>query len=478
MENSRQNDRRCDEDATAHKLTLRDPDGSLYFLNGRFIRSVHNHRADDYRSILAAPSVLELVDTKRCVSSTEIKNNVAPLMLGLPTHSYLLEHPAVRFPSYPHEWSAQMLRKAGLLTLEIAERVFKDRLGLKDASPFNILFDDANPILVDALSFERRKETNPLWLPYSQFMENFINPLIIHNLTSIPIHELFLTHPHGVKCDAALKYLNGFKKFHPMALSCLVLPQLFGRLVGNRSLSMTKEYDPRQARFILSALFRQLHRSLDRTERNHQTNWTRYGDAPESYTADQRAEKKRWMQEIFEKISPKRLLDIGCNTGEYSIMAANAGATVTAIDSDSTVIDQLWRRSHEGGLKILPLVVNIAQPSPSLGWRNRQSRSFIERCQRSRHDTVTMLALLHHLMVSELIPLDEIITLARDLTDRFWIVELVLPHDRMFARMARGRTIPISENTFEAQALDRFTLVQKRPISGSQRILYCWEKRP
>ncbi|MBI1860522.1 MAG: class I SAM-dependent methyltransferase [Deltaproteobacteria bacterium] len=459
----------------AEKITLRDPDGSLYQVDGRFIRAIHNHRAEEYRSILHSPTVTQLIDAKHCISFRELSDSSVAKIMS--TQGYILEHPAVPFPSYPHEWSPAMLRATATLTLDIADAIAKDGLGLKDASPLNILFENAQPILVDALSFERRDERNPLWSPYSQFMENFVNPLIIHKLAGIAPHELFLTHPLGLKSSEALHYLGGLKRFHPLAFMNLTLPDFLGRRLADRPISSSTNVDPRQARFILRSLMRQLRRSLERTITTTSSHWTGYASNPESYEPSQAEDKRRWVESVFARIQPKRVLDVGCNTGDYSILAEKLGANVTSVDSDPAVIDRLWQRAQHERLRILPLVVSITQPSPAMGWRNRQARSFVSRCQSSPHDTVAMFALLHHLMVRELIPIEEIIALAGDLTTRHWIVELVLPNDRLYTKMARGRTIPLTAEEFESKFRDQFSLVEKHPITGTHRILYCLEKR-
>src|SRR5208283_219503 len=152
--------------------------------------------------------------------------------------------------------------------------------------------------------------------------------------------------------------------------------------------------------------------------------WSGYVEARESYTAEQLQQKTQFIDQVLSKYRPRRLLDAGSNTGQFSLQAARTGASVVAIDSDSVVVGQLWRKVHAERLDILPLVINLARPSPALGWRNGECPAFLDRAK-GAFDMVFFLALLHHLFISERIPLIEIINLAAELTTDVAVVEFV-----------------------------------------------------
>jgi ribosomal protein L11 methylase PrmA len=178
------------------------------------------------------------------------------------------------------------------------------------------------------------------------------------------------------------------------------------------------------------------------------------------------------------QIAPRQVLDVGCNTGHFSVLAAARGARVVSIDSDAVVVGQVWRRAIANDLDILPLVVDLSRPTPAIGWRNRECSSFLERAA-AGFDLVLMLAVLHHLLVSERIPLEEIIALAADLTTDYLIIEFVPPEDPMFRRIARGRDElfeSFDQRAFEKMSERKFTIVQSQQLAQTGRRLYLLRK--
>jgi SAM-dependent methyltransferase len=239
---------------------------------------------------------------------------------------------------------------------------------------------------------------------------------------------------------------------------------------------------PERAAYTLAAIFKSLRRKLNRLETHSlekRSNWLRYLEYQTHYSAPQFSAKEAFVSEVLREFSPRAVLDVGANTGHFSEMAARAGASVIAIDADPVLAGELWRRAFRKGLDILPLVVDLCRPTPPLGWRNRQSASFLERAS-GTFDLVMMLALVHHMLVSERIPLAEIIDLAAELTTSLLIVEFVDPGDPMFRRLARGRDALYAHLTqahFEATCASRFEIVRRLPIEGSSRILYLLRRR-
>ena len=172
------------------------------------------------------------------------------------------------------------------------------------------------------------------------------------------------------------------------------------------------------------------------------------------------------------------MLDVGCNTGHFSRLAAAQGSRVVAIDQDAAVVGSLWRAAHREGLDILPLVVDLARPTPALGWRNAETPSFLERC-RGAFDAVFMLALIHHLMVTDQIPLPEVLALAAQMTRRYLVIEYVAPDDPQFKRLCRGREAlyrHLSAEFFESAASVSFRILRQLETGNHGRRLYLMEK--
>jgi SAM-dependent methyltransferase len=173
------------------------------------------------------------------------------------------------------------------------------------------------------------------------------------------------------------------------------------------------------------------------------------------------------------------VLDVGCNTGEFSRIAAKRGARVVAIDSDAVVVGETWRRACAEGFDILPMVIDLTRPSPAIGWRNSECSSFLDRA-RGAFDAVLMLAVVHHMLVGERIPLDEIIDLADEMTTDILVIEFIAPDDSMFRRLARGRDHLFTDLTtelFENSCSRRFEIIRSEHLEGASRWLYLLRKK-
>jgi hypothetical protein len=143
------------------------------------------------------------------------------------------------------------------------------------------------------------------------------------------------------------------------------------------------------------------------------------------------------------------------------------------------VVGETWRNARQQHLDILPLVVNLARPTPAIGWRNSECSSFLQRSG-SAFDAVLMLAVIHHMLVTEGIPLVEIAALAAELTTDLLVLEFVAPQDSMFARIARGREElhrGLNAAAFEACFRTQFEIVRTKHIEGTFRWLYAFRKR-
>ncbi|HYL78384.1 MAG TPA: methyltransferase domain-containing protein [Bryobacteraceae bacterium] len=389
------------------------------------------------------------------------------------------EHERVPFPTYPYEWPPEMLHAAGIHTLDIAGQCLDEGFGLKDASPYNILFRGPDPVFVDALSFEQRDPHDPTWLAYGQFMRNFSLPLLANNHLGIQIDQIFRTRRDGIAPAELCSWAGPLRRMRPHFFSMVTLPYWLSKFENDR-LYVNRSMASDQSRFVLRSLFQRLRRTLHRLEPRPRTSaWSAYGDHPDSYTAAQSAKKQAFVEAFLDRCRPNNLLDVGCNTGVFSLMAAGKGAAVVALDADSTVVGRLWRSARERASNILPLVVDIARPTPALGWRNQENISFLSRAQ-GAFDAVLLLAMIHHLLVTECVPLDQIIALAADLTTRYAVIEYIGPDDPMIHRLARGRDHLLQGLTvaaFENVCREHFEIVEKTPLPECPRLLYLLVKR-
>jgi SAM-dependent methyltransferase len=472
--------------------SFRDPAGQLITIRGRVLRVVLEDPASEVLEILNSDCGREWTANGWLVSSRVLAGDeiqalrtetAFDALVSQHPRAVVLEHERIGFPSYPYEWSPQMLGAAGKLTMRLAQSALQHNFGIKDATPYNILFRGAKPVFVDVLSFEQRTAEDPTWLPYAQFTRTFLLPLLVNKFFRTPLDQVFLTRRDGLEPDDVYPYLSTRQKLLPPALQLITMPVLLARRSersGDELYKPRKARNPELARFVLESMFRRVERALDRlmTEAR-QSRWSDYlisnnNYAPEAFTA-----KERFVAEALSDLAPRRVLDVGCNTGHFSALAARAGASVVSIDYDAAVIDRVWQKAQAENLDILPLVVNLTRPSPPIGWLNAECPSFLDRA-RGAFDCILMLAVIHHMLVTERVPLRAIIDLAADLTNRHAVIEFIDPADSMFRRLLRGRGElhrDLNATAFENACAEKFDIVRRQQIEGSHRWVYLLLKK-
>jgi SAM-dependent methyltransferase len=474
-------------------ISFRDPGGALCALDGRIVRIVAKG-AHDLEIFLSSNAAKKYVDSGHVVCTTVLTGSQSVEVLAHPeigsAHAelngqMLVEHERIPFPSYPYEWTPEMLHAAGLLTLDLAQDLRREGLGLKDATPLNILFRGAEPVFVDLLSFEQRDQRDPTWLPYAQFVRTFLLPLMAYKYFGLSLDQTMTVRRDGLEPEELYRFLGTFQRFMPPFLSLVSIPTwLGGRHVENNTSIYKKKSvaDPEKAGFILDSLLNRLRRTLRRLAppAGRKSVWSAYMSAGgNNYAAEQFAAKESFVASVMREFAPKTILDVGCNTGYFSLMAARAGASVVAIDYDPVVAGQVWHDARAERLDVLPLVVNLARPSPGVGWRNGECPAFLDRA-RGRFDAVFMLAVVHHMLVSERVPLPRILELAAELTRDLLIIEFIEPNDSMFRRLTRGRDelhSDLNVTMFETACRQHFDILRSQSIPGGARFLYLLRKK-
>lgn len=473
--------------------SFRDPAGRLHFIGSHVIRQVYAECAHAYRGLLETPFLVaqmgagDVVRTRVLDGSPDalsqiVGQNCAKLPLCA-NGDLLLVHDAIPFPSFPAEWSPEMLRAAACLTLDIAEQALEHGICLKDATPCNVLFKGPRPVFVDILSFELRHPRDPIWLAHGQFMRTFLLPILAAVSLRYPLSALFLTHRDGIEPIELYRMITPLKRFQSPFLGAVSLPVWLSRKAEAKGAStylQKRLKSDAQTSFILHDLFRRLRRTINRQLRSDKSGATPWLDYGRTCTYDQHsfAGKSQFVERFLREARPSRVLDVGCNTGHFSTLAASSGAEVVAIDREAAVIDTLWKNAREKSLDILPLVVDFARPTPALGWHNAETPSFLAR-SKGRFDAIFMLALIHHLTISDQIPLHMVMALAAEVTKRYLVIEYVAPGDPQFIRLTRGRDElyrHMTRDFFESTATNFFRILEKREIGNHGRWLYVMEK--
>ena len=471
----------------AEPLSFRDPDGYLFKTGNRILRYVLPHAGAAVRAFLDSRLAVSWMNQGKLVHSTILENpsefELPPECAGrLPPGALIVEHTPISFRNYPYEWAPEMLRSAAELTLELAREAMRAGFTLKDATPYNLIFDGCRPVFVDLLSFCRRDPREPVWQPYAQFVRTFTLPLLAFRYFGLRPDEILLPHRDGIEPEKLWALCPAYRLLFPPFLSSVTMPVLLARARRGASAGTYRARHARdedEAAFLLESLFARAGRQLRRAGRTRRGSAAlQYADSGHPYAAVELAEKERFVASALERFSPRSVLDVGCNTGHFSWLAARTGARVVAIDRDEAVIGALWRSASQASLGILPLVVDIGRPPGACGWRNNECAAFLDRA-RGSFDCVLMLALMHHLLVNERVPLAAILQLAAELTTRWAILEYIDPKDANFQHIARGRDAlhrDVTPESFERAAGGWFQIVDAAGISPTRRIYLLRKK--
>jgi len=407
--------------------SFRDPAGFVFHQGGQLYRQVNRSYRANYEHLMQSGLYANL--TRRGILVAHRETRIPPL----DTEGFLVLQPeVVPFISYPYEWSFGQLRAAALVTLEVQKAALKHGMTMKDASAYNIQFRGSKPVFIDTLSFELYQEDQP-WVAYRQFCQQFLAPLALMSHTDLRLGLLLKSHLDGIPLDLASKLLPWRTRLQSGLLVHLHLHA--GRLHPGPKAERTIAKPGSMSRNAMLGL---VHSLLDTVRelksRSRGGEWVDYYAKRPSY--ETLTYKDEVVKEMLRMSSPDTVWDLGANTGRYTWIASELGANVIALDADATCAQVIYEDSvAKESSTVLPLVMDLTNPSPSLGSEGTERSSLF---QRGPADTVLGLALLHHLAIGNNLPLASIARMFH-VMGRYVIVEFVPQDDPMVKKMMVDR---------------------------------------
>lgn len=449
--------------------SFRDPEGHVYIASGRVFRGIARRAADRLRSFVRSDLFREragthIVETWEVTPEEAIEAGVPEADVG--AWAMWAEHKALPLVTYPYEWPFEHLKRAACLTLDLLAEALRNGYTLKDASAFNVQFIDFRPIFIDVLSFVEYEEGAP-FLGYKQFCEQFFAPLCLTAFAGIDFNQWFRGRLEGLDLIEASRALPLSTLCRPQVLMHIHSHAWAMRKLKSASMRTRLAKGPRRIpRRNLIALVNSLRRYIGRLKRDRRTYWESYA-AHNSYDDRSRASKTRIAQEFVTRTVPSRLLDLGCNTGEFSKVAIDFGArSVIGVDTDCGALDIAAGQARQQSWPAQFLFWDIANPSPDLGWM-REERTALER-RLGQVDAVFCFALIHHLVIGRNIPLEEFVRWVCGLAPR-GLIEFVPKSDPMTRGLLRGR-----EDVFDRYDREHF----ERALSEHAMIVKVHELDP
>jgi hypothetical protein len=451
--------------------SFRDPDGFIIRQGERIFRVVLPSAVDRWRQFAASGLTAELQSAGLLVPTHEVAPDALASESALPAGAIVLEHERIPFVSYPYEWTFDMLRAGALLQLEIVERALKHGWILKDATAYNVQFRGVTPLFIDVLSFAPSQVGEP-WAGYNQFCRMMLYPLMLEAYKRVPFQPWLRSELEGIDPVVFGHMFRGIERFRPGVLSHVVAQSYLQRKFSSADYSvrqqiktagMTPEMIARNVRKLRKLI-------LDLHLPKESTTWSDYSRA--HYANDALARKEAFVRESFAGRHFELVWDLGCNDGRFSRLAADAGNTVVAMDSDAGSINRLYcELRKEDRTNILPLLINVANPSPAQGWASSERASLIER---GTPQLTLALALVHHLVISANIPLGALLRWLSQITHEL-LIEFIGKEDAMVRRLLLNKDDTYNDynrEAFESYLQRYFRIASRTELPGGTRVLY------
>jgi hypothetical protein len=446
--------------------SFRDPSGFLFTRGGELFRQVNKIYAPDYDRLMTSGLYDKLVETGRLIQHTEVI-----LDATAPEAHKILRPERVPFISYPYEWSFGQLQDAALATLSIQKRALKFGMSLKDASAFNIQFHRGKAVLIDTLSFEIYQEGEP-WVAYRQFCQHFLAPLALMVYRDIRLNQLLRVYIDGIPLDLASQLLPSRTRWNFGLASHIHLHASAQKRYSDVSLTEARR-GRTMSKEAMVALIENLRNFIRKLKwKPEGTEWGDYYDKT-NYSDKAFEHKKQLVNEWTDRIKPTLCWDLGANTGIFSRQVADTGTFVVAWDIDPAAVEQNWSQVRaEKQTNLLPLVLDLTNPSPSIGWNNSERNSL---GQRGPVDMILALAIVHHLAISNNLPFELI---AQTLAGwcKWLVIEFIPKTDSQVKKLLRSRKdifTMYEREAFEAAFRKYFEIIENHQVHESERWIYC-----
>jgi len=450
--------------------SFRDPSGFVFVRDGGLYRQVNISYQQNYDLLFSSGLYDALAGNGLLVPHCEV--DIPP---EYPDTAYkIIEPQRVPFISYPYEWCFSQFKDAALLTLSIQRLALDHGMTLKDATAYNVEFMYGRPVFIDTLSFEKYVENVP-WTAYRQFCQHFLAPLALMSKCDINLSILLRRYIDGIPLDLANHLLKG-----RMGLNLGLRAHIGWHAKAQKKYESTPvdKSRVRMSKFALMALIDGLESTIRRlTWDPCDTEWGDYYEDT-NYSQDAQLEKKELVARFVDKAKSKFVWDLGANTGYFSKVPAEKGIFTVAFDVDPAAVEKHYRENRSSDEQfILPLIVDLTNPSPAIGWAHSERTSFMGR---GPADTVMALALIHHLAISNNLPLARIADFFAQICGESLIIEFVPKEDSQVRRLLATREDIFPAYTrecFEKEFEPYFVIDEAASIRDSHRTLYLMTRR-
>ena len=418
--------------------SFRDPDSTVLHAGTDVLRRLSPRAAEDWRRLAETTFFRERVGAGDLVATDPVQESDRHHIADEASWPVVLRHERIPFVSYPYEWSFTQLQDAGALHIDLLLDALGEGMTMKDGYAYNLQFRGAAPVFIDIGSFENY-QGGP-WPGYRQFCQTFLFPLLLQAHKNVSFRSLLRGQVNGIEPAQMRGLMSTRDLTRAGVLKHVALHNAIDARSASKGEGSRATADQlRESGFsdaVAAAAAKNVGSLVRRLRwKPGDSHWTTYQQTS-SYTDTERDQKKSFVSDALSQGQAGLVLDLGCNDGTFSLLAQEHADYVVAVDNDEQTVDLLYRRLRaDGNRKILPLVMDLTDPSPSIGWRSRERPSFLDR---AKPDVVLALALVHHLAIGANIPLPEVVSWLHSLGGRL-VVEFVGPDDPMARRLLSNK---------------------------------------
>ena len=450
------------EELTFDDASFRDPSGNVLHYKNEIYRIINNNYKNEFDHFIKSGLYQKLVSENLIVEYNE--DDAKQIKPNFSNFYKIIKQEKIHFISYPYEWSFDMLKDAALTVLLIQKICLEFGMSLKDASAYNIQFHNGKPILIDTTSFEMYQ--NGPWKAYRQFCEHFLAPLALMSKKDVRLFQLLLSNIDGIPLDIAAGIIpkSTFTNFGLAA-------HIHAHAKAQKHYEDKKVKKQKLGKMQLLGIVENLKSTIKNLKISQETEWADYYNDT-NYSDIAEKDKQIIVKNFLKKCSSEIVIDLGANDGKFSNIAAE-NSYVVSMDIDPIAVNNNYLNYNP---KIIPIVANLANPSPAIGWSNNERKSLFERI---KNNTCIALALIHHLRITYGIPLKSQFEVFSKIA-KFLIIEFVPKEDSQVKRLLQNRDDVFDDydiKNFERIAFENFENVESMEVKDSLRKIYLLKNK-
>lgn len=454
----------------AHPSSFRDPSGYVYIEDALVKRLINPIYFKQYFALKDSGFFNTLFKSNVLIPHVELLKSSTEI---------IIQPEQIPFITYPYEWCFNQYKEAALLTLRLQKYSLEKGFSLKDASAFNITFHKGKAIFIDTLSFDFYIKNSP-WRAYKQFVSHFLGPLLLSHHFGTQSLKLMSNFIDGIPIKMVASMLPFKSKLNPFLYSNI-------HLLAKFEDKHNKDYNGETKAGVLSKkaqlnIIQSLYDYIKKLSLKEHTEWGNYYNKI-NYSDVAFNLKSDIINSWMSSLNAITMIDIGGNDGTFVRRIASKIECALVCDIDNNAVDLNYNTARENEENhILPFVLDVFNPSASVGFNNKERDSFINRISKFKPDITLALAVIHHISLSGNITFQMSAQFFAGFS-KYLIIEFPKREDSWVQRLLNSKADFkdyfdfYNIDSFEKAYSVFFEIIKKLPINNSERVMYLLKTR-